>query len=148
MARYHYPYQKIVDLKKSEKTQAEWMLSTALGKLQSEEQKLDQLLLDRAAWQEKLHNASMQIVTLSELTLLQSYLDHIDECIAKKYNDVHTAKSEVELEQSRLSVKMKDEKVWLKAKEQAFHRFSHTMQLKEQNELDEMATARYMIPAQ
>ena len=30
MGRYRYPYQKIVDLKTSEKTQAEWLLSNAV----------------------------------------------------------------------------------------------------------------------
>lgn len=35
--RFHYTFQKVVDLKGNEKTQAEWMLSTALGELQAQE---------------------------------------------------------------------------------------------------------------
>ncbi|XEC97110.1 flagellar export protein FliJ [Paenibacillus tarimensis] len=147
MAQYQYPYQKIVDLKKSEKTQAEWELSAALSKLQTEAHDLEQLEKERASWQRKLHAASADIIPLSELQTVQTYLDYLDDCITKKNQAIRAARSDVELNQSRLSVKVKDEKVWLKAKEQAFHRFMHTMQRKEQNELDEIATVRYMIPA-
>ncbi|MNF18848.1 hypothetical protein D3C80_2231970 [compost metagenome] len=51
------------------------------------------------------------------------------------------------VDQSRmmLSDKMKDEKVWLKAKDHAHERFQHALQLKEQNELDELASVRFML---
>ncbi|MGV2795025.1 flagellar export protein FliJ, partial [Clostridium perfringens] len=35
--RFRYVYQKVVDLKSNEKTQAEWMLSAAVGILQAEQ---------------------------------------------------------------------------------------------------------------
>ena len=37
---FRYSLQKIVDLKKNEKTQAEWILSHAMGVLQEEEHSL------------------------------------------------------------------------------------------------------------
>ena len=42
---------------------------------------------------------------------------------------------------------MMDEKIWLKTKEKALDAFLHGMRLKEQNELDEMATVRHMLAA-
>jgi flagellar FliJ protein len=148
MARYSYPYQKIVDLKKSEKTQAEWILSAAIGKLQTEEMSLGQLNEEKAAWLTKLQAVSYQAISLSELQLIQNYLDFLETCITKKYIDVKQAQTEVEHKQVRLSHKVMDEKVWLKAKEHACNRFIQGMQIKEQNELDEMATVRFMLPVQ
>ena len=43
MSKFRYAYQKIADLKTSEKTQAEWLLSSAVGKLHTEEDSLNRL---------------------------------------------------------------------------------------------------------
>ena len=50
MSKFRYAYQKIVDLKTSEKTQAEWLLSTAVGKLHTEEDSLNRLYQERLSW--------------------------------------------------------------------------------------------------
>jgi flagellar protein FliJ len=148
MPKYRYPFQKIVDLKKSEKTQAEWMLSAAIGKLQAEEQSLEQLTADRLAWLEHLQTAASGGAPLSELQMVQSYVDYLETAIARKQQDVELAMAEVTRKQSALSDTMKDEKVWLKAKEKSLQKFMHTALVKEQNELDEMATVRFLLPSQ
>jgi len=147
MAHYRYPYQKIVDLKKSEKTQAEWMLSAAIGKLQAEEAWLEQLDADRIAWFEHLQAAAAGGAPLSELQMVQGYIDYLETAIVRKRQDVALAEAEVARKQTVLSDTMKDEKVWLKAKERAFQKFMHVTLVKEQNELDEMATVRYLLPS-
>lgn len=47
--------------------------------------------------------------------------------------------------QDQLSTKVLDEKVWLKAKDKAETQFQQSMILREQNELDEMATVRFAM---
>lgn len=147
MSKFRYAYQKIVDLKTSEKTQAEWLLSTAVGKLIKAEDSLDKLINERTSWSERLQDTSMNAVTLSELVVIQGYVEHLDNCIALKLDDVKQAGQEVDYRRSILSDKVKDEKVWQKSKEQVFDRFRAVMQVKEQNELDEIATARFMFSA-
>lgn len=146
MASFRYSFQKVVDLKASEKTQAEWILSSAIGVLTSEEQSLAQLYAARFQWEEKLQEASQRAVSLSELQVIQQYLDYLLTCITSKMTDVKQAQKAVDHCRLKLSDKMKDEKVWLKAKDHALDRFRYALQLKEQNELDEMATVRFMIP--
>ncbi|GJM75556.1 hypothetical protein HMSSN036_77720 [Paenibacillus macerans] len=46
--KFRYVYQKVLDLKSNEKTQAEWMLSAAVGELQSEQRSLEQLFEEQA----------------------------------------------------------------------------------------------------
>lgn len=146
MATFHYSFQKVVDLKSSQKTQAEWQLSEALSALSAQEMSLRELVLAKEEWEEKLQQASQQAIPLSEVRLIGQYLDHLQACIDKKRLDVRQAERVVEQNRSRLADKMKDEKVWLKAKDHAWDRFRHALQLKEQNELDEMATVRFMMP--
>ncbi|WP_270171860.1 flagellar export protein FliJ [Paenibacillus sp. SYP-B4298] len=147
MAKYRYPYQKIVDLKTSQKTQAEWMLSVAVGKLQQEEQSLKELEAEKRHWQDKLANASASLIALAELRVVHQYLEHLEEKINRKWSDVAEARQEVERSKGHLSSKMMDEKVWLKAKENAFGAFTQMIMLKEQNELDEMASVRFKAAA-
>ncbi len=78
---------------------------------------------------------------------MQGYVEHLDICITRKQNDVKAAQQEVDNGRTVLSDKMKDEKVWQKSKEHAFNRFRAVMQVKEQNELDEIATTRFMFSA-
>ncbi|SEN31924.1 flagellar export protein FliJ [Paenibacillus sp. OV219] len=148
MARFQYAYQKIVDLKTSEKSQAEWQLSVVIGKLNNEEQSLQQLRQERASWAERLGAASSQAVSLSELLAMQQYIEHLDSRVVHKLADVKKAEIAVEAGRRVLSDRMMDEKVWQKTKSNAHDRFRADMMVREQNELDEIATARFMYAAQ
>ncbi|MCA0754036.1 flagellar export protein FliJ [Paenibacillus sp. N4] len=145
MASFRYSFQKVVDLKASEKMQAEWILSTAIGALAAEELTLEQLSSEREDWEKKLHEASRSSVSLYELQTIQHYLDHLLSCIASKTTDVVHARKTVDQSRMKLADKMKDEKVWLKAKEHAREKFEYAMQLKDQNELDELAGVRFTL---
>ncbi|MDQ6419257.1 flagellar export protein FliJ [Paenibacillus sp. LHD-117] len=146
MASFRYSFQKVVDLKASQKTQAEWLLSNALGALSEQELSLRELEQAKEEWELKLQQSAQQAIPLSEVRMIGQYLDHLQTCIDKKRLDVKQAEREVEHSRSKLADKVKDEKVWLKAKDHAWDRFRHALQLKEQNELDEMATVRFMMP--
>lgn len=148
MAGFHYSFQRIVDLKGSEKTQAEWQLSSAIGALTAEEKLLSELQQQRHMWEQKLLTCSEQAVPLSELQTIQQYIDYLIACISNKMSDVGKAQRAVDTCREQLADRMKDEKVWVKAKEKAFDKFRYALQMKEQNELDEMASVRFMLPTQ
>ncbi|MBP1156007.1 MULTISPECIES: flagellar export protein FliJ [unclassified Paenibacillus] len=141
--RFRYTFQKIVDLKTNEKTQAEWVLSQAIVKLREEESSLDRLENAKQEMQEELYKVSGTRTTVSNLMLLQSFVDHIDVCIKDKHQDLSTAKTNVQIKQDDLTGKMLEEKVWTKAKEKAYQKFSSGVLKIEQDQLDEMATSRY-----
>ncbi|WP_028611037.1 flagellar export protein FliJ [Paenibacillus harenae] len=145
MASFRYSFQRVVDLKSSEKTQAEWLLSSAIGVLTAEELSLEQLQAEKNEWEFKLLEASQSAISLSELQVIQHYVEYLSSSISSKMTDVLHAQKAVEQSRVKLSDKVKDEKVWLKAKDHAFERFRYAMQLKEQNELDELASVRFML---
>jgi flagellar protein FliJ len=141
---FRYSYQQIVDLKSSEKTQAEWILSQSIVQLREEEDVLDHLNAEKEDLSEQLIGETADSVPVSHIMLTQQYLQHLDRKIIRKHQDVQIAQVEVERSQDRLSDKMKDEKVWTKARERAFQQFSSTFQRKEQGVLDEIAAQRYI----
>lgn len=144
--RFHYPFQKVVDLKESEKTQAEWMLSASLGKLQQETMMLQQLHAEKEQTLESILDAATTCC-VSSLQHMQTYVSRLEHSIQKQVKDVQNAKTDVEHKQLHLTDKMKDEQVWQQARDRAKERFRYEMQLREQNELDEMATVRFSLSA-
>lgn len=145
--KFNYAFQKVVDLKTNEKTQAEWMLSAAVGILQAEMKTLEQLLEDKRTVAERMMKEAANKASLLSLQALQQYAEHLERCIASKSRDVDHAESNVEQKKAHLSDKMLDEKVWLKAKDKALEAFRREMLLREQSELDEMATVRFAMKA-
>lgn len=145
--KFRYHFQKVVDLKSNEKTQAEWMLSTAIGKLQTEEEHLIQLLNDRSNLIGIIQSATENTASVNSLQEMQRYVHHLDECISRKNSDVKHAQVNVQRNQTFLNSKMVDEKVWLGARDKAKIKFQQEMLLREQNDLDEMATVRFAAKA-
>jgi flagellar FliJ protein len=145
MAKYRYPYQKIVDLKSSEKTQAEWQLAAAIGRLEQEERTLARLQEELAAWHGRMQAEAEAGASLAELQMMQSYVDYLRDAIRKQHENVRLAHAEKERCRAALADRMIDEKVWLNAKERAFRHFLLAQQRAEQNELDEIASVRFVI---
>lgn len=141
--RFHYTFQKVVDLKSNEKTQAEWMLSSAIGELKAQESSLEQLVSERGRLLDALLQAAENCASMSVIREMQDYVDYLDKCIARKHADIDRANTVVESRKDELTGKMLDEKVWLMAKDKAKMIFTQNMMLREQNELDEMATVRF-----
>ncbi|MFC5702133.1 flagellar export protein FliJ [Cohnella faecalis] len=140
--RFRYSMQKIVDLKGSEKSMAEWEYAASLGRLRAEEERLEQLLNERESVESRLVAASSEPIPLSELLTLQQYIDVLNERIRRQRNGVETAADQAGECRNRLKDRMVDEKVWLNAREKALVRFRTEWLAKEQNELDEIAITR------
>ncbi|MFM9327113.1 flagellar export protein FliJ [Paenibacillus mesotrionivorans] len=140
--RFKYTFQKIVDLKSNEKTQAEWVLSGAIGHLREEEESLSTLFSEKNSVETELVSAA-QHTTASELMNYQYYLDHLNNRIRCKTADVRLAEKDVVEKRGILSSKMVEEKVWDQARNKAYLLHQATVLKKEQEVLDEMATMRH-----
>jgi flagellar protein FliJ len=141
--RFQYSFQQIVDLKNNERTQAEWILSEAIGRLRTEESSLDSLHSQKNELREQIVAATKNKTTISEMLLIQQYMEHLEVQIEKKHEDVEVAQYAVVKKQEHLSEKVLDEKLWNKAREKAYTQFKELAGKKEQEALDEMATNRY-----
>ncbi len=142
--KFRFPLQKIVDLKSNEKMQAEWMLSSAVFELNEEEQSLLELEQQKGMIQGRMADFVTTPVSASELQMMQHYVVHLDHQIQSKQKDVEQARLNVEDKQKHLSHRMLDEKVWNTAKEKAYLQYQSTQLKKEQEQLDDMASVRYV----
>jgi flagellar FliJ protein len=140
--RFRYPLQKIVDLKGSEKSMAEWEYAASLGHLRNEEEKMRQLLEERRSVEDQLAAAASNPVPLAELTSLQQYLDVMAARIRDQAGRIKSAEDQVRLKREGLIAKSVDEKVWLNARNKAYEAFRYEWMVKQQNELDEIAMVR------
>ncbi|WP_058303931.1 flagellar export protein FliJ [Gorillibacterium timonense] len=145
--KFRYAFQKIVDLKSNEKTQAEWLLSSAVTQLRVEESSLTELRIERQGIENMLMDASASSTTVSDLLLFQNYLTHMDRRIDEKLCDVRTAEQQVSETRSNLSEKAVEEKVWFRARDKARDVFMAESLKKEQETLDELALTRYKRPS-
>ena len=141
--RFRYPLQKIVDLKSSEKSMAEWAYAAAIGQLSREEEALRALYSERESVETRMTQTASVKVTLAELASIQHYLDVLEERIRNQRIHVEAAEVEVQAKRSGLVEKSVDEKVWLNAREKSFEIFKQAWLQAQQNELDEMATVRF-----
>ncbi|WP_256761372.1 flagellar export protein FliJ [Cohnella sp. WQ 127256] len=139
---FRYHLQKIVDLKGSEKSMAEWEYAASLGKLRKEEEHLENLNEERRGLEQALHETSVKPTPLTELLIFQRYIETVDKRIVRQHEGVRTAEVQVRKRQGHLTDKMVDEKVWLNARDRALERFRSERLAKEQNELDEIAIVR------
>lgn len=144
MLKFNYSFQKVVDLKTSEKSHAEMHLSSALGQLQAEQRTLGQLFSDKDHVADSLQDQATKAVSAFQLQQMQDYINYIDQCILQKRQDIQTAQVKVEEKKEHLTTKILDEKVWMQARGKALESFQKEESLREQNELDEMATVRFV----
>lgn len=146
MKAFKYTFQKIVDLKESEKIQAEWMLSEAIAELNEQQKQLEHLENQEKVWQQKLEDSVLVPTTMQDVITIQHYIDFYIQAIVEKKLVIQKVKQKVDMRRQELASKMKEEKVWVKAKDNAYSQFKQAVQLKEQNELDEMASIRFIAP--
>jgi flagellar FliJ protein len=142
--KFRYAFQQIVDLKNNERTQAQWKLSEAIGRLHSEQSALLELEAEKERMQQELANTTEKVTTISQMLVMQHYVSHLERQIAKKHDDVRHAKLHVEQKQQVLSDKMLDEKVWSKAREKAQRLHASLVLKKQQEEMDEIASVRFL----
>jgi flagellar FliJ protein len=141
--RFHYPLQKIVDLKESEKSQAEWRLSEAIGRLKEEESALDEWKNERKKWEDRFRDMCERGASVADLIAIEQHLDYVDRQISAQMLQVAKAKNRVDSRKKKLKHKMIDAKIWNTAKEKARLQFLQEYARKEQGELDDLVSTRF-----
>mgnify|MGYP001156496056 CR=1 FL=1 len=140
--KFHYPLQKIVDLKGSEKSMAEWEYAASLGKLKAEEETLASLTRDLEQLVQALSEQTKRPTSLFEIQRMQEYIGWLEQRIRHQREGVRKAKEAARLRQRKLADRTVDEKVWLNARDRAKELFVQQALANEQNTLDEMAVMR------
>lgn len=143
MAKFHYPFQKILDLKENEKEFAQVQMAEAIKK-QEESLRKNQEIYQKIIEVENVKKQKQQNgVNIFELRMLEMYIDQLKEQLLSAEHELAQRESNVLRTQSHLRVKVQEEKTWLNLKNQKQSQFDEQVRLSEQSFLDEMATTRF-----
>jgi len=140
--KFHYSFQKVLDVKTNEKKQAESMLAEAIGMLAEAERALAELEAERERTLARLHEEALRGQTMAGLIAGQEYAAHLDDAIARAARRLKEAEKYAEEVRAVLLERSVEEKVWQKAKEKAYENFRVQAERLLQNELDDIATVR------
>jgi len=139
---FKYPFQKVLDVKSSEKKEAESQLARAFAALTEAERELQAAVSEKERAQARLAEEALGPLAMAEIVASQRYVDFLEIRIKEadlRYKDAERRVSEL---RERLIDRTMDEKIWLNAKEKALTEFRKETERRSQLELDEMASAR------
>lgn len=143
MAKFVYRMQNILELKEKMETQEKMAFSIAMAKLNEEQNKLQELLLRRAEYEQKLKDASGGSIDLREITHLKHAIETMKVQIRDQMFAIRKAQKEVDVARMRLDVVMKDRKTHENLRERAFEAFKEEAARQENKEIDELISFTY-----
>lgn len=143
MAKFHYPFQKILDLKENEKEFAQIQMAEAI-KNQEESLRKNQEIYQKIIEVENLKKQKQQDgVNIFELRMFENYIHQLKEQLVSAERELEQMESNVLRTQSHLRVKVQEEKTWINLKNQKQSQFDERAKLSEQSFFDEMAATRF-----
>jgi flagellar FliJ protein len=143
MAHFHYPFQRILELKEKEKENSQLQMAKAIRRQEKIELRLSELQEDISQSQTQLSIKQEQGISIIELRMLEDYIEHLRRKLSSENNEFKFAKINVEKKQEVLLEKLKEEKTWIVLKEKQEQEFFYQNKIHEQMQLDEIATTSF-----
>lgn len=143
MAKFTYKMQNILNVKLKLESQAKTAYSQANAKLMEEQQKLQEILLRKAGYENRareLVNGSIHIMDIREN---KRAVDFMKSMMRQQLLAVQVAEKNVEAARKRLSDVMIERKTHEKLREHAFEQFKQDVAHEESKEIDELVSYTY-----
>ena len=143
MAKFKYNMQNILDIKIKLETQAKNEFSEANAKYQIEKDKLQELVLNRVQYEEKLKNSLSGDLNITDISINKKDINSIKSVIRTQLANVKRAEDELEEKRIALNELMKDRKTHEKLREKKFEEFQKDEKDSESKEIDELVSFTY-----
>ena len=135
--------QNVLDLKMLLETQEKAAYAQAQLKVNEEQEKLQQLLLRRARYEQMLHDAQLGPLDLKEIQRLKNSIMAMKTMIRDQMFVLKKAQTNLEAERRKLDEIMKDRKTHEKLKEKAFETFKQELASEDNKITDELVSFTY-----
>jgi|UPI0004817F0A flagellar FliJ protein len=145
MAKFKYRMQNILDVTEKLESQERANFSLANAKLEEEQKKLQQLLVQRAGYESKLAELNAGKLDLQEIHTTKAAIDSMKVLVKNQMLEVRKAQRGVEIARKRLDDIMKDRKTHENLKEKAFEEFKQELAQEESKATDELVSYTYRI---
>lgn len=143
MAKFVYRLQNVLDVKLKLESQAKTNFSMAVAKVNEEEEKLEQILLQKAGYEEEYRKKSTGRLNVMELKFARDNIEYIKGQIEIQKNVISMARKELEIARFRLNEAIKDRKIHEKLREKAFEDFVQEENDAEKKEIDQLVSFKY-----
>jgi len=143
VAKFRYRMQNVLDLKMLLETQEKAAYAQAQLKVNEEQEKLQQLLLRRARYEQMLHDAQLGPLDLKEIQRLKNSIMAMKTMIRDQMFVLKKAQTNLEAERRKLDEIMKDRKTHEKLKEKAFETFKQELASEDNKITDELVSFTY-----
>lgn len=143
MAKFTYRMQNILDIKIKMENQAKIAYGIANAKLLEEQEKLQAILLRRAAYERRakeLVNGTLDIQNIREC---RRAIDVMKSKQRTQMMNVHAAEKNLEIAREELNRVMIERKTHEKLREKAFEEFKQELERAESKEIDELVSYNY-----
>ncbi|WP_371017952.1 flagellar export protein FliJ [Pseudalkalibacillus sp. JSM 102089] len=146
MAAFHFPFQRILDVKENEKSQAQLEMAESLKAQVDIERSLRDLEQAVLSMRQRLEERQQEGVSIIDLLKEEEHITYLEGQLHQKRNQLIQVEHQVSEQQDTLASKVREEKTWQSIKETRKEEFYHDMKMIEQNELDDLNTVRaYML---
>lgn len=147
MAVFRFKMQNILNLKYRLEEQQKIAFAEAQNALYTEEERLAKLEADKASYEEKLKEAALGDIDITDIRRLTSNIDTMKILIEDQKLRIEKAEEEVEKQRELLADAVKERKTYEKLREKAFDRFVKEEEAKEKAAIDELVSYQFTTGA-
>ena len=143
MAKFRYRMQNILDVKLKLEEQAKAEFAIAARRLSEEEERLQELQLQRAEYERLLRESTIGRLDFNDITFYKSAINTMKTKIRTQMMQVHTAQRNMEAKRRQLNDIRADRKTHENLKEKAFDVFKEELAKEESKSIDELVSFTY-----
>ncbi len=143
MAGFHYKLQSVLDIKQKLESQEKIAFSLAAGKLQEEQEKLQNLMIQKASYDRQARKLVEGKIDILEINTCRRAVETMKTRIRTQMLEVHKAEKQLEEVRLRLNEVMIERKTYEKLREKKFEEFKQQLLYEENKEVDELVSYTY-----
>lgn len=143
MAGFHYKLQSVLDIKQKLESQEKIAFSLAAGKLQEEQEKLQNLMIQKASYDRQARKLVEGKIDILEINICRRAVETMKTRIRTQMLEVHKAEKQLEEVRLRLKEVMIERKTYEKLREKKFEEFKQQLLYEENKEVDELVSYTY-----
>ena len=143
MAGFHYKLQSVLDIKQNLESQEKIAFSLAAGKLQEEQEKLQNLMIQKASYDRQARKLVEGKIDILEINTCRRAVETMKTRIRTQMLEVHKAEKQLEEVRLRLNEVMIERKTYEKLREKKFEEFKQQLLYEENKEVDELVSYTY-----
>ncbi|MCR5144004.1 MAG: flagellar export protein FliJ [Lachnospiraceae bacterium] len=143
MAKFIYKMQNILEIKEKMENQEKIAFGIANQKLNEEQEKLQELLVRQAGYEQRLKELTSGELDLKEINNCKNAINSMKSFVRDQMIAVHTAQRNLENARIRMNDAMKERKTQENLKEKAFENFKQELLAEESKITDELVSYTY-----